>query len=88
MIVRLGIMTLHICQVVALDGSRFHLSTRMLIVEKLVDVIVTPWLNQPATLPLKEDPATVVNKVPTFSLISDRCDIFVACPSLALVEAG
>jgi hypothetical protein len=67
-------------QVVALDGNRFNPSTRMLIAVKLVDVMVIPLAQStPDTaFPLKEDPATVVNKVPIFSLISDRCDIFVA----------
>ena len=82
MIVRLGIMTFVKYQVVALDGSRFNPSSRMLIAVKLVDVMVIPLAQStPDTaFPLKEDPATVVNKVPIFSLISDRCDIFVACP--------
>jgi hypothetical protein len=80
--VRLGIMTFHKCQVVTLDGSRFNPSTRMLIAVKLVDVMVIPLAQstRDTAFPLKEDPATVVNKVPIFSLISDRCDIFVACP--------
>jgi hypothetical protein len=81
-IVRLGIMTFVKCQVVALDGSRFNPSTRMLIAVKLVDVMVIPLAQstRDTAFPLKEDPATVVNKVPIFSLISDRCDIFVAYP--------
>jgi hypothetical protein len=76
-------MTFHKCQVVALDGSRFNPSTRMLIAVKLVDVMVIPLAQstRDTAFPLlKEDPATVVNKVPIFSLISDGCDIFVACP--------
>ena len=82
MIVRLGIMTFHKCQVVAPDGSRFNPGTRMLIAVKLVDVMMIPVAQstRDTAFPLKEDPATVVNKVPIFSLISDRCDIFVACP--------
>ena len=54
----------------------------MLIAVKLVDVMVIPLAQstRDTAFPLKEDPATVVNKVPSFSLISDRCDIFVACP--------
>jgi len=54
----------------------------MLIAVKLVDVMVIPLAQstRDTAFPLKEDPATVVNKVPIFSLISDRCDIFVACP--------
>ena len=82
MIVRLGIMTFVKYQVVALDGNRFNPSTRMLIAVKLVDVMVIPLAQstRDTAFPLKEDTATVFNKVPIFSLISDRCDIFVACP--------
>ena len=46
---------------------------------KLMDLIVPPWLNRrDTTILLKEGPATVVNKVPFFSLICDQCDIFTA----------
>jgi hypothetical protein len=38
-----------------------------------------PWLNRRDTaILLEEGPATVVNKVPLFSLICDHCDIFTA----------
>jgi hypothetical protein len=60
-IVRLGIMTFHKCQVVALDGSRFNPSTRMLIAVKLVDVMVIPLAQstRDTAFPLlKKDPAT------------------------------
>ena len=81
MIVRLGIKTLHRCQVVALDWSRFNPSTRLLMAVKLMDLIVPPWLNRRhTTILLKEGPATLVNKVPFFSLICDHCDIFTASP--------
>jgi hypothetical protein len=69
-IVRLGIKTLHRCQVVALDWSRFDPSIRLLMAVKLMDLIVPPWLNRrDTTILLKEGPATAVNKVPFFSLI-------------------
>ena len=32
---------------------------------------------------LKEGPATLVNKVPFFSLICDHCDIFIASPRIS-----
>ena len=81
MIVRLGIKTLHRCQVVALDWSRFNPSTRLLMAVKLMDLIVPPWLNRrDITILLKEGPATLVDKVPFFSLICDHCDIFTASP--------
>jgi hypothetical protein len=80
-IVRLGIKTLHRCQVVAFDWSRFNPSTRLLMAVKLMDLIVPPWLNRrDTTILLKQGPATVVNKVPFFSLICDHCDIFTASP--------
>jgi hypothetical protein len=67
-IVRLGIKTLHRCQVVALDWSRFDPSIRLLMAVKLMDLIVPPWLNRrDTTILLKEGPATLVNKVPFFS---------------------
>jgi hypothetical protein len=37
--------------------------------------------------PLKECPATVVSKMPLFSLICDHCDIFVACPFAPRLQA-
>ena len=78
---RLGIKTLHRCQVVALDWSRFNPSTRLLMAVKLMDLIVPPWLNRrDITILLKEGPATLVDKVPFFSLICDHCDIFTASP--------
>jgi hypothetical protein len=79
-IVRLGMMTFHICQVVALDGSRVNPSTRMLFAVKLLDLMVIPLAQstRDTAFPLNENPATVVNKMSIFSLISDRCDIFVA----------
>ena len=81
MIVRLGIKTLHRCQVVALDWSRFNPSIWLLMAVKLMDLIVPPWLNRRhTTILLKEGPATLVNKVPFFSLICDHCDIFTASP--------
>ena len=46
MIVRLGIMTLHRCQVVALDWSRFK-SIRLLIAVKVMEVIVAPLAQTP-----------------------------------------
>ena len=79
MIVRLGIKTLDRCQVVALDWSRFNPSIWLLIAVKLTDLIGTPWLNRRDTaILLEEGPATLVNKVPFFSLICDHCDIFIA----------
>ena len=80
MIVRLGIKTLHRCQVVALDWSRFNPSIRLLMAVKLMDLIVTPLGSIAANtaILLKEGPATLVNKVPFFSLICDHCDIFTA----------
>jgi hypothetical protein len=53
----------------------------MLIVVKLVDVMMIPLAQstRDTAFPLKDDSARVVNKVSIFSLISDRCDIFVAC---------
>ena len=82
MIVRLGIKTLHRCQVVALDWSRFNPSTRLLMAVKLMDLIVTPLGSIAANtaILLKDGPATLVNKVPFFSLICDHCDIFTASP--------
>ena len=49
---------------------------------KLMDLIVTPLGSIAAntTILLKEGPATLVNKVPFFSLICDHCDIFTASP--------
>jgi hypothetical protein len=81
-IVRLGIMTLHICQVVVLDDSRFNPSIRLLIAVKLADVIVTPFaqLARDTAFPLTEGPATVVGKMPIFGPICGHCDIFVALP--------
>ena len=77
MIVRLGIMTLHRCQAVALDSSRLNPSIRLLIAVKLMDVIVTPLAQcRDTAFPLEEGSATVVNKLPSFSLICDHCDIF------------
>ena len=50
---------------------------------KLMDLIVPPWLNRRhTTILLKEGPATLVNKVPFFSLICDHCDIFTASPRI------
>ena len=67
----------------------------MLIVVKLVDVMMIPLAQstRDTAFPLKDDSARVVNKVSIFSLISDRCDIFVACsvtvkPSGAGVAEG
>jgi len=81
-IVRLGIKTLHRCQVAALDWSRFNPSIRLLMAVKLMDLIVTPLGSIAANtaILLKEGPATLVNKVPFFSLICDHCDIFTASP--------
>jgi hypothetical protein len=42
-------MTLQRCQFVALDERWFNPSIRMLTAMKLMDVIVTPWLNRLAT---------------------------------------
>ena len=79
MIVRLGIMTLHRCQAVALDSSRLNPSIRLLIAVKLMDVILTPLAQcRDTAFPLEEGSATVVNKLPFFSLICDHCDIFAA----------
>ena len=79
MIVRLGIMTLHRCQAVALDSSRLNPSIRLLIAVKLMDVIVTPLAQcRDTAFPLEEGSATVVNKLPIFRLICDHCDIFTA----------
>ena len=47
MIVRLGIKTVHRCQVVALAWSRFNPSIRLLIAVKLMDLIVTPMVQSP-----------------------------------------
>ena len=84
MIVRLGIKTLHRCQVVALDWNRFNPSIRLLIAVKLMDLIVIPLGSIAANtaILLKEGPATLVNKVPFFSLICDHCDIFTASPRI------
>ena len=49
MIVRLGIMTLQRCQFVALDERWSNPNMRMLSAMKLMDIIVTPWLNRLAT---------------------------------------
>jgi hypothetical protein len=46
-IVRLGIKTVHRCQVVALAWSRFNPSIRLLIAVKLMDLIVTPLAQSP-----------------------------------------
>ena len=40
-----------------------------------------PWLESTLNSPLKERPATVINKVPLSSLICDECDIFACCPT-------
>ena len=77
--VRLGIMTLDRCQVVALEG--FNPSMRMLTAVKLMDAIVDPLGSIRPRFPLEERPATVVNKMPFFSLICDECDIFAAARS-------
>ena len=84
MIVRLGIKTLHRCQVVALDWSRFNPGIRLLMAAKLMDLIVTPLGSIAANtaILLKEGPATLVNKVPFFSRICDHCDIFTASPRI------
>ena len=90
MIVRLGIKTLHRCQVVALDWSRFNPSTRLLIAVKLMDLIVIPLGSIAANtaILLKEGPATLANKVPFFSLICDHCDIFTASPRRVAAASG
>jgi hypothetical protein len=36
-------MTVHRCQVIALDGCRFNPNVQILIAVKLMDVIVTPF---------------------------------------------
>jgi len=60
-------MTVHRCQVVALDGCRFNPNFEILIAVKLMDVIVTPSLNRPATPDfIKKSPTTVVNKLSIF----------------------
>ena len=49
---------------------------------KLMDVIATPLARiDTQNSPLKEGPATVLNKVPLLSLICDECDIFAAARS-------
>jgi len=72
-------MTLHRCQAVALDLSRLNPNIRLLIAVKLMDVILTPLAQcRDTAFPLEEGSATVVNKLPFFSLICDHCDIFAA----------
>ncbi len=50
-IVRLGMMTVHRCQVVALDG--FNSSIRILIAVKLMDVMMTPLAQSIPGFPFK-----------------------------------
>jgi hypothetical protein len=52
-----------------------------MIAVKLMDVMVwTPLARSTTGFCLKKGPVTVVNKMPTFGLICDECDIFVASP--------
>ena len=79
---RLGIIALHRCHVVALDERRLNPSIPGLIAVKLMEVIATLLARiDPSYSPLKERPATVINKVPLLSLICDECDIFAAARS-------